>query len=344
MRPSAEPWLPDLCRLPRLLTVLFATELIVVAVALASTAPAGFDADRFLAASAFALWTALVSCVLLCQLRRPLSNWPRALGVPAAVALPMAVTAGFAWAVRELASGSLLPAFSAGQGPAGIPSITLLAGILGACVLRYFYVLEQWSAQVEASARASLDALQARIRPHFLFNSLNSIASLVRIDPVRAERAVENLSDLFRAALAAGDRDTTLGEELELSRRYLAIEALRLGERMQVDWQLDPALPLDYRMPSLLVQPLLENAVNHGIARLPAGGRITVDARVERDSIEISIGNPTLPRRDAPSNGHALRSISQRLAYYFGPGARLESLATGTHYTCVLGLPLSGGR
>jgi two-component system sensor histidine kinase AlgZ len=337
------PWLPDLCRLPRLLAVLFATEMIVIAVALASAPDQGDHAARFVSGSAFALWTALVSSVALCQSRRWLSRRPRWLGTALALALPMLVAAGFAWAVDELAAGGLLPVAASVRGPSGVLGIAVLAGLLAACVLRYFYVLDQWSAQVEASARASLDALQARIRPHFLFNSLNTIASLVRIDPVRAERAVENLADLFRAALSAGERDSTLGEELELCRRYLAIEALRYGDRLAVDWRIDDAVPQEHRMPSLLVQPLVENAVNHGIAQLPKGGTIAIEATLAGDAIELRITNPVLAGRSASRNGHALRSISQRLAYYYrSSAARLDTEVAGDAYTCVLRLPLAG--
>src|SRR5690606_35053040 len=135
-------------------------------------------------------------------------------------------------------------------------SCTAIAALLAAALLRYFYIQQQWTSQVFAHARAEVQALQARMRPHFLFNSMNSIASLVRRDPDTAQRAVEDLADLFRAALGAGQGDSTLQEELSLLRRYLAIEALRLGERLRVDWQLEDELPLDLSLPRLLLQPL----------------------------------------------------------------------------------------
>jgi two-component system sensor histidine kinase AlgZ len=343
MRSGHEPWLPDLCRIPRLLVVLLAAELVVVAVALATGGSGGFRPQEFVTASAFALWTALVGAVLLCKLRRRISLLPRALGTVAALAVPMTIAAVFAHAAYLLANQVLLPPGVAGAGSTGnVLGVTLLTGIIAASVLRYFYVLEQWSAQVEASARASLDALQARIRPHFLFNSMNTIASLIRIDPVLAERAVEDLSDLFRAALSAGDRDTTLVEELALSRRYLDIEALRLGDRLTVEWKVDPAVPMQFRMPTLVLQPLVENAVNHGIALLPQGGRILVEAFIEGPFLRLRVTNPTLPAGLGPTNGHAQLSIAQRLAYYFGPEARMLTQPSGNIYVCELRLPLNG--
>src|SRR5690606_41623596 len=125
---------------------------------------------------------------------------------------------------------------------------------------------------VRASARAQADALQARIRPHFLFNSLNAIVGLVRRDPVVAEQALLDLSDLFRAALGAGESDSSLREEVELAERYLAIEGLRLGERLKVEGQREEPLPWDAPLPRLALQPLVQNAELHGVARSQQGG------------------------------------------------------------------------
>src|SRR5258708_8954722 len=130
--------------------------------------------------------------------------------------------------------------------------------------LRYFYVAHEWRCSVELRASARVHALQACIRPHFLFNSMNTIAALTRSNPARAEAAVQDLADLFRAALS-DKRDTiTLAEELEVARTYQRIEQLRLGPRLQVEWKTDP-LPANALVPSLMIQPLLENAIYHAI-------------------------------------------------------------------------------
>ena len=136
--------------------------------------------------------------------------------------------------------------------------------------MRDFYVSDRWAAQIQANARVEADALQARIRPHFLFNSMNLIASLLRRDPLVAEQAVLDLSDLFRAALDAGEGDSTLRGKCELAQRYLAIESLRLGERLAVQWGREEPLPWTLPVPRLYLQPLVENAVLHGTARLRA--------------------------------------------------------------------------
>jgi two-component system sensor histidine kinase AlgZ len=196
---------------------------------------------------------------------------------------------------------------------------------------------------VRASAQAQADALQARIRPHFLFNSLNAIVGLVRRDPVVAEQALLDLSDLFRAALGAGESNSNLREEVELAERYLAIESLRLGPRLRVDWRKDEPLPWATPLPRLLLQPLVENAVLHGIARLPQGGTVEIGLAMEGDLLRIAVGNPVPAQpvggADAGGARHAQRSIGDRLAHAFGPRAGLTTHDAPGYYRCELHIP-----
>jgi len=208
---ASEPWLPDLCRLPRLATMFGVAELVVLVLALAPDGGTRWNPQRFVSASGFALWLALTIAVLLCASRRQVSRLPVALGSLVAVAGAALVAVLGAAMLHQLDRSlgyHLIPAsvrvlqFAFGSGA--------IAALITAVVLRYLYVIDGWQAQVRASARAEIDALQARIKPHFLFNSMNTIAGLVRHDPVVAERAVLDLSDLFRAALDAGESDYTL--------------------------------------------------------------------------------------------------------------------------------------
>jgi two-component system sensor histidine kinase AlgZ len=201
-------------------------------------------------------------------------------------------------------------------------------------------VLEQWRARVRAEAKARFEALQARIRPHFLFNSMNTIASLIRSRPAEAEHAVEDLSDLFRAALGSDAALSTLGTELDLMRRYLDIEKLRLGERLRVDMAVDD-LPADLPIPALLLQPLAENAIYHGIQQLPQGGTVTVHGRREADAVVLEIRNPQPPPsvRAAPRNGMALANTRARIEYHFGTRGTLTIDNAAEEFVCVLGLP-----
>ena len=178
-----------------------------------------------------------------------------------------------------------------------------------------FYLQQQLREREQAELTARLESLRARIRPHFLFNTLNSIASLIGSRPDAAERAVEDLSELFRASLIEGEHGTTVADELHLCRLYLNIEQLRLGERLRMEWDVDESLS-EQPMPALLLQPLIENAVYHGVARMAEGGTIRIELRRRGDYLEAVVENPLPPGEPPPSAGHnmALDNIQQRLA------------------------------
>jgi two-component system, LytTR family, sensor histidine kinase AlgZ len=178
-------------------------------------------------------------------------------------------------------------------------------------MLRYFWVAAQWRRNVEAEARSRIRALQARIRPHFLFNSMNTIAALTRSDPARAEEAVEDLADLFRASLSDATSTVTLKEELELSRIYQRIEQHRLGDRLAVEWRIK-ALPLRARIPALSVQPLLENAIYHGIEQLAGGGTVVVEGRYDRATGIIELPSRTRWRKTVAIGPSIARATASR--------------------------------
>ncbi len=336
-----ETWLPDLCRLPRLVVMLSMAELIVIVLALSPDGSA-WDAGRFASSSAFALWLALAISVLLCVSRRLLARLSAGLGGTLAALASTAIAAGLAAVTHSIDSATGIGLVPAGVGfdrfVAGTATITLLAVSV---VLRYLYVNESWKAQVRANARAEVDALQARIKPHFLFNSMNTIAGLVRSDPVVAERAVLDLSDLFRAALGASKTDSSLAEEVELAERYLAIEQLRLGGRLRVAWLKREPLPWTMPLPRLILQPLVENAVLHGISRLQGGGEIEIALTQLSDHLLLRIRNPAPPPLEARGRGarHAQHSIGQRLRYAYGPTARMTAGWDGGYYLCELHVP-----
>lgn len=348
MAQATEPWLPDLCRLGRLATMLAVAEVVVAVIALAPSADAEWTTTRFVSASGFALWLALTVSVVLCVSRRQLSKLPGVLGGAVAVlaaALIAACGAAMVYVIDSSLGYALVPAsmrlhrFVLGS--------AAIATLIVAIVLRYLYAVDGWQAQVRASARAEADALQARIRPHFLFNSMNTIAGLVRRDADVAERAVLDLSDLFRAALGVGEDDSSLAEEVALAERYLAIEQLRLGERLQVRWQREEPLPWSQPLPRLVLQPLLENAVLHGISRLPAGGRIDIGLQQLGGELRIWVRNPAPPPREQDAlhggAGHARNSIAQRLAYAYGKHARMTGHWDEGYYQAEFRVPLDGG-
>jgi two-component system sensor histidine kinase AlgZ len=212
-------------------------------------------------------------------------------------------------------------------------------------LLRYFYVSQQWQRNVRREAEARLNALQARIRPHFLFNSMNTIAALTRSNPVAAEQAVEDLADLFRASLRDGRQLIPLQEELEIARVYERMEQHRLGSRLRVDWQLGQ-LPAAAEIPGLTIQPLLENAIYHGIEPSPGPGVVIITGESDGRHIRIAVTNPLPPAGNGSRAGHglALDNIRERLELAFGADGDLAVEAASDRYTVTIRFPATGVR
>jgi two-component system, LytTR family, sensor histidine kinase AlgZ len=230
-----------------------------------------------------------------------------------------------------------------GQQPTRAFAWRMLALVLlvSAAALRYLYVQHQWVEQVQVNAQAKVEALTARIRPHFLFNSMNTVASLIAIDPERAEKMVEDLAALFRAAFRAGDKPIALEQELDLARQYLEIEQTRLGDRLGYEFQIDRNC-LAIQLPPLLLQPLVENAVYHGIQRLPEGGVVSVIAKLDGARLLISVQNPVPSSDTQPGNQMAHHNIRERLQLAFGGKAQMQVNMDQRHYLVTLVLPAKG--
>jgi len=289
--------------------------------------------------SLFVQWIALSSAVVLC-LARPLlgrvSNTAAALTSYLLLLLTTSVISEIGYRLapspQDLFSGEHAGFLFRNLG---------ISAIMSALVLRYLYVQHQWRQQIQAEAQARVQALQARIRPHFLFNSMNSIAALTRSAPERAELAVQDLSDLFRVSLRDASERVTLEEELDVAQRYLRLEALRLGDRLQVEWSIE-RLPRKRLVPSLILQPLLENAVYHGIEPLPKGGRISIHGTAEGRRISISIRNPRAtgnPDAHRRGNRIALENIRLRLELAFGVQAGVSLREIDDEFETILYFP-----
>lgn len=337
-------FLPDFCAAKTVLAVVLISEILALTFALAK-APAPDFLTQLARVSLFVQWLGLTSAALLCYTR----PWLKAMSVPTASLTVFALLAANATLLSSVAAA--LGRYWAERGLDNLlfpqelwPFVlrnALISLIVVALLLRYFFVSHQWRHHVRAEARSRIHALQARIRPHFLFNSMNTIASLTRSDPARAESAVEDLADLFRATLKDSDAPLTLAEELELTRIYERIESSRLPDRLRVDWRID-ALPMDALVPALIVQPLLENAINHGIEGLDGGGVIDVIGRRDGGFIELSVVNPVArvaERPQRPGNRVALDNIRERLKLYYGGRASLELDARGGRFEATLRFP-----
>ncbi len=210
-------------------------------------------------------------------------------------------------------------------------------------VLSYFRLRAQ--ALSPARHEARLQALQARIRPHFLFNTINAVLSIVRRDPKRAETALEDMADLFRMAMTDQHELVVLGKEVELARQYLAIEELRLGERLKVHWDTQN-MPPDALIPPLILQPLLENAVYHGIEPLAEGGIIDVRLYLNDNELHIEVSNPA-PKQAVSrvaGNKMALSNIRERLDLLFDVEAKYQVETDADHYQVHIRIPYMKGQ
>ena len=213
----------------------------------------------------------------------------------------------------------------------------LLAGIVTGIVLYYFYLQER--AYSPAIAEARLQALQARIRPHFLFNSINAVLSLIRSQPKRAETALEDMADLFRVLMGENRDLVPLAQEIALCHQYLDLEKLRLEDRLKITWQINN-MPSDAMIPPLILQPLLENAVYHGIEPMPEGGEIIVKIYTKVKELHISISNPYAPQNDHHSgNKMALKNIKERLKLHFDLESSLKTEAKNSRYEVHIRIP-----
>ena len=289
-------------------------------------------------ASVYAQWMALFCAAGLCVM----SGWTGRLSARGAWVgcwlISLLLAYAFSAAAWLAADVSLPGVISDSQGLFSVKSV-FAVGLVAVVFFRYLVIRARWRAELIAQADARVQALQARIRPHFLFNSLNTIASLIPDDPHGAETATLDLADIFRGSMHRADRPISLADELRLARQYLDMEKRRLGDRLEVDWRVED-LPAGALVLPLMLQPLLENAVGHGIQARPEGGEITLYGRGESDRIVVTIGNP-LPPEDVNTSGHgmAIRNIRERLALAYGTRASLITNRDKDRFYAVLSVP-----
>ncbi len=320
--------LPNFCHLGVNLRIALTVEIALAAGVLARVADGAAFRDEFIALSALAQPALLLSLLALCGASRWLRAQPYPLGVALALFVATAVPLLLAdWMNARLPDLGKLPLWA----------VAGFALALGAGLLAYFNLRAR--ALSPAITEARLQALQARIRPHFLFNSLNAVLSLVRSDPLRAERALEDLADLFRASMSEARQLVALEDEIRLTRAYLELEQLRLGDRLQVVWHIDK-MPGDALIPPLLIQPLVENAVYHGIEPQREAGEISLNIYRSQDKVHIVVKNPVAENTSHhKGNGIALDNIRERLLLHFDLDASLKSEPMGAVYQVHIVLP-----
>ena len=313
-------FLPNFCNMRTVFVVVVIAELFAIVLALAPNNMALANRWYNLAMiSMFLQWAGLGCSALLCLSRPYLARLNDRQAAVLSYSLMLLVVAILSEVAYWLVFDNSFVSGVDSHGAFLLRNL-FVGAIISGLVLRYFYMQQQWRRRVRTESQARLQALQSRIRPHFLFNSMNTIASLTRTDPKQAEQAVEDLADLFRISLNDARQDYRLEDELALCRRYLDIETLRLGERLQIDWHIDD-LPRDALIPPLLLQPLLENAVYHGIETLTGGGAITVSGSRKGKKLRITVKNPYpigQASQHQTGNRLALENIRERLQAIYG--------------------------
>ena len=263
-----------------------------------------------------------------CAIKGPLGRWP--VSVQAAVGVGLGILAGvFAVGLWAWLGMTASPRWLAAGLGGGLLASVLVAGLV-------------WRAraQVPAGTTARLAELQSRIRPHFLFNTLNSAIALVRAEPARAESLLEDLSELFRHALHDHQQVTTLAQELALAERYLAIEQVRFGPRLRLEWAIDPSAGTA-RLPPLILQPLVENAVKHGVEPSMVGADIRISTQRRSGSVVIKVTNTVPAGQGEPGMGLALANVRERLALLHDVQAAFQSALVDGVYQVRLEVPLT---
>lgn len=338
---SSESFLPDFCSLETAFVLILSSLLLAFVLTLADFSPVyGFWSDFGLRAF-FIIWIVLSSGVVLCAVRNRLLRLAP-------------VRAGIAtfWVVQTVALLviAVVQGYFAQLGYGRPPqsdfvsfSLRVLAvsSVVTIAWLRYQYVQSCWQMQSRAEVLARLDALQARMHPHFLFNSLNTVAALIRENPPMAEELLLDIAEVFRAILRKDAQLVPLADEVSLARQYLRIEHQRLGQRLHVAWDL-MGVPEDALIPPLSLQPLLENAIRHGIEISPEGGVVEIGGRIDRKSITLTIHNP-LPKHTGPNpragNRQAVVNLRARLEACFGDRGRLDIRRADGRYQARITIP-----
>lgn len=338
---SDDFFLPNFCAPQALLMLVVVAELLALLLVLAGADHLeSFPWDRFALTSLLVQWIALVSAALLCKLRTPLMRLPASTAAGLAFVLVVGLVALFSWLAEPALRFARIAWFTSVSSQDILRNV-LMGAIVAGLIMRYFYLQEQLRARQRTELTARLQALQSRIRPHFLFNSMNIIASLIHVDPDKAEQAVEDLSELFRASLKA-EGEVFMNEELELCQHYVNIEKFRLGERLQMEWQLN-TVPEQVRIPALTLQPLIENAIYHGVEPRsePSVVKVTVD--YDGHDVSIIITNPVAKAAVSSARGNrmALNNIRQRLMAHYGETAKLTTHADELVHTTYVSYPLS---
>jgi len=344
-RDASETFLPNFCNGEMIVNVVVIAEMLALVITLVTRQlSTSLFKDLFII-SLFVQWIALSSVGTLCGLRHFLNRLNRLQAISLTYVLllliTVLVTEAYFWLLWL--AGELATARPEWYGAMHI-QVFAVSVVVNAVALKYLLGVHELQQKTISEERAKLSALQARIRPHFVFNSLNIVASLTRTAPEKAEEAIENMADLFRMMLGDSESMVPLKKEIDVTNKYLDVEQLRLDERLKVEWDVGK-FARRAAVPVLTLQPLLENAIRHGVEPSPTGGLITVRLWEENETINIEVRN-TLPsrrsKREMDEEQKALDEIGQRLRQYYGEHASLDVNETDSEHIVTVKLPLRG--
>jgi two-component system, LytTR family, sensor histidine kinase AlgZ len=344
---EATEFLPNFCSGWAILNVAIVAEMLAFIIALVTRRLSFNLLQDLLIISLFVQWIALASAAALCLTRKHLNRLPplRALGMAYLLLLctTFVVSEVAIWVLW--AAGTIHTLRPEWYGYFHIQNLSVSA-IVNALALRYFLAKHRLKQRTLSEAQAKIEALQSRIRPHFVFNSLNIIASLTRSAPDKAETSIEDMADLFRMMLSHNETLVPVKNDIEVAKKYLGLESLRLDNRLTVSWDIGK-FPRKAVMPVLTLQPLLENAIQHGIEPLPSGGNIDIRLWEEEDHIHIRLVNPIpqkTSKRTETTHNMSLENIRSRFLVHYGEAAKLQTGEENGQFVVNVVLPTRGGK
>jgi two-component system sensor histidine kinase AlgZ len=337
-------WLTDFCDNKQIFVSVVMIQIVVIIYALSSLS---FNFAFLYSLSVLTLLAQFIGMtlvILLCKLRHWLNQFNVVTGVLLVIAIVVLQTSFISQLIGFLELQLSLQLITGDESINHINlKLSLSSVIICLALIRYFYIQDQWHQQIEKLADARLIALQARIKPHFLFNSLNSIAALIGVDTEKAEVAIADFSDLMRRTFSHKDKFITIKDELKWVEQYLAIEKLRLDKRLQYQINCDPKL-LNYKIPILCIQPLVENSIIHGLQPLEKGGKIDIKISDANSILMIEVQNPfievNIKSNPSNSNQMALQNIHERLKLHYGNKATIQIDKSNNIYTVTVSIPL----
>jgi len=336
-------FLPELCTPQAVLRVMVGAEVIALVLALTSASPT-YQASflRFGLTSLFVQWVALCSTLAICVFSKKIKPFSVVKIAVVVSAIVLVFTAGASILAIMADSYQKVGVIYFWDTPFILRNI-FVALVISLLALHYFYVHSQRSEFLRADSSAQYDALQSRMRPHFLFNSLNTIAQLIHVNQDKAEDALLDLADIFRSTLDTRNR-ISLGEELDVTLRYLRMEGLRLGKRrLNIVWDMDKqTLPFNMEIPPLLLQPLVENAIYHGIQPCQDGGTLGISLYDAGERLDVVVTNPVPPQgttSHSKGNHIAQENLKNRLRLAYGDRANLKISKSDHQYRVSFSIP-----